>query len=392
MTSGVQVLQTLLDSGPQTRPEVAAAVGLSKPTVSDAIRRLEAAHLVRATGQRHGARGRSPVAYDLAPDAGYVLAADIGGANLRVMACDLRGERIASLTRPTEPLGGKAVAAQVVDLLHALLAGAALDPSHILALAVSTPGVVDPETAEVSLCYNIGQTEAFDLRSLLTAHFPVRTVLDNNVNCAARGEQQRGHARGVPTFAFISVGAGIGMGLVYEGKVLHGRRGAAGEIGYFPLALDPFAPEHRRRGALEDEASGPGMLDAAARRDGWPDSPPASVEELFALAKDGVAPALAVIEREAQLLGMAVATVCAVLDPHLVVLGGGIGANHQLLAGVREVVENLFPTPPQLESTKLGREASLYGAADIALDVARRELLQRAAECDRDLAQVEPVP
>jgi predicted NBD/HSP70 family sugar kinase len=382
MTSGVQVLRSLLTTGPQTRPEVAAAVGLSKPTVSDAIRRLEAARLVRATGQRHGARGRSPVAYDVSPEAGYVLAVDIGGANLRAMAADLRGTPIATSMRTTEPLGGAAVAAQVVDLVGELLGGAALDLAGILAFAVSTPGVVDPETAEVSLCYNIGQAEAFDLRSLLAAQLPVPTLLDNNVNCAARGEQRHGHAQGVPTFAFISVGAGIGMGLVYEGKVLQGRRGAAGEIGYFPLALDPLAPEHRRRGALEDQAAGPGLLDAAARRPGWSGPPPSSVRELFALAACGVEPAVAAVEREAELLGMAVATVCAVLDPHLVVLGGGIGSNQLLLDGVREIVDRIFPTPPQLESSKLGPEASLYGAADIALDAAHRELLRRAAETD----------
>jgi predicted NBD/HSP70 family sugar kinase len=202
------------------------------------------------------------------------------------------------------------------------------------------------------------------------------------VNCAARGEQRHGHAQGVPTFAFISVGAGIGMGLVYEGKVLQGRRGAAGEIGYFPLALDPLAPEHRRRGALEDQAAGPGLLDSAARRPGWSGPPPSSVRELFALAACGVEPAVAAVEREAELLGMAVATVCAVLDPHLVVLGGGIGSNQLLLDGVREIVDRIFPTPPQLESSKLGPEASLYGAADIALDAAHRELLRRAAETD----------
>jgi predicted NBD/HSP70 family sugar kinase len=386
MTSGVQVLAILLRVGPMTRPEVAAATGLSKPTVSDAIRRLENARLVRATGQRHGARGRSPVAYELAPEAGFVVAADIGGANLRVIATDLRGVKIAAASRPTEPRGGAAVAAQVVDLMRGMLAGAALDPAKILSVVVSTPGVIDPETARVSLCYNIGQTEEFDLLPLITDHFPVPTELDNNVNCAARGEQRHGHARGVPTFAFISVGAGLGMGLVYEGKVLRGRRGAAGEIGYFPLALDPFAPEHRRRGALEDEAAGPGLLDAAARRTGWPDAPPASVQELFALADSGVPAALAAIDREAQLLGMAVATVCAVIDPHLVVLGGGIGSNQRLLTAVREVVNLLLPTPPLLESSKLGPEASLYGAADAAMDLAHRELLRRAAASDPEVA------
>ena len=87
----------------------------------------------------------------------------------------------------------------MIDLLRELLTGAELDPGKVLAFAVSTPGVVDPETARVSLCYNIGQTEEFDLLTLLAVAFPVPTVLENNVNCAARGEQRRGHARDVPT-------------------------------------------------------------------------------------------------------------------------------------------------------------------------------------------------
>ena len=378
MTSDLQVLDVLL-AGPATRPEIAAATGLSKPTVSDAIRRLQQAHLVRAAGQRHGTRGRSPTAYDLATDAGYVVGLDIGGANLRVLAADLRGGAIATGARPTQPRGGAAVAAQAIALLGEVLDAHGLDRDRLLGLGVSAPGVIDPETSRMSQCYNIGQASEFDLLSLIVPHFAARVRLDNNVNCAAHGERRRGHAAGVPTFAFVSVGAGIGMGAIYEGRVLRGRRGAAGEIGYLPLGPDPFAPGHRRRGGLEDEASASGMLDAAARQPGWPDGPPGSVQALFALAEAGVPAAQAIVDREARLLAMAVASVCTVIDPHLVVLGGGIGSNRLLLSSTREAVALLCGDPPPLRTSALGAEASVYGAMEMALDLAHDELRRRAS-------------
>src|SRR5207248_2196280 len=144
------VLVTLFDHSPLTRPELAAHTGLSRPTISDAVRRLGDAGLILEAGQRRGGLGRVPTMYRLAPTAGYVLAVDIGGDNTRV-------------------------------------------------------AVADP------------------------------VVLDNNVNMAALGERWRGHARNVGTFAFLAVGAGIGMGLVHNGELVRGAHGAAGEVAYLPL-------------------------------------------------------------------------------------------------------------------------------------------------------------
>ena len=192
MTSGVHVLQTLLSTGPMTRPEIAAATGLSKPTVSDAIRRLELSGLVRATGKRHGARGRSPVAYELSQEAGYVVAADIGGVNLRVIAADLLGTaspppagppcRGAGPWRPrSRPYYGSSSPTRGWSPPRS-----SASPSPRPASSTRTPPG-EPR-------FNIGQIEPFDL---LPAHHgvPGAHVLENNVNCAARGEQRRGHGR-----------------------------------------------------------------------------------------------------------------------------------------------------------------------------------------------------
>ncbi|MFB9691193.1 ROK family transcriptional regulator [Amycolatopsis plumensis] len=379
MTSEIRVLDALLEQRSATRPEIAVATSLSKPAVSQAIRRLEQASLVRPAGVRPSAgRGRSAIAYELQPETGCVAGVDLGGMNIRILLVGLCGERLVGAVEATRPVGAAEVVDQAIALVDRVKRENGFEQLPLLALGVSTPGAVSPSSHRVSLSYNLGQDDEFDLESLLRRRGVSLLALDNNVNCAAQAELRHGGTGPAPTFAFLSAGAGIGMGVVCEGRLLRGRHGAAGEIAYMPLATDPFAPEHRRRGALEDEASAAGMLDAAARRTGWPDGCPQTVERLFDLAASGVPAARAIVAREAKLLAMAISSVCTVIDPDLVVLGGGVGSNPLLLTAVEESVELLLPYPPEMRITTLGAEASVVGAAELALELAHGELRRRA--------------
>src|SRR5579871_2041279 len=111
------VLETIFRKGPITRPEIAAATGLSKPTVSAAVGRLEREALVRASGRRGGQRGRKPLAYVVSQRAGFVVGGDIGGSNVRVAAADLFGEPICSVQQPTTKEGSRAVGVQVLEMV-----------------------------------------------------------------------------------------------------------------------------------------------------------------------------------------------------------------------------------------------------------------------------------
>src|ERR1700729_1841559 len=108
------VLETIFRKGPITRPEIAIATELSKPTVSAAVNRLEQSGLIRASGRRTGQRGRNPVAYMVSKQVGFVVGSDIGGSNLRVAAADLFGEPICDLTQPTTKAGNRALGMQVL--------------------------------------------------------------------------------------------------------------------------------------------------------------------------------------------------------------------------------------------------------------------------------------
>jgi predicted NBD/HSP70 family sugar kinase len=377
------VLETIFREGPITRPELATAISLSKPTVSAAVSRLEHAGLVRAAGTRPGQRGRKPVAYVVSKRAGFVLGADIGGTNVRVAASDLFGEPICDLKRPTTKDGSRAVGVQILEMISEVIDQAGASHGRPLALGMSTPGVIDRSSGRVtSLAYNVTPEGGFDPLAVIRGRFDLPVLVDNNVNLAAVGEKWFGLARGISTLVYIGIGAGIGMGVIIDDELVRGAHGAAGEIGYLPLVGDPFDPRHRLHGGLEDEVAASGILAAFKSRRGDADGDVESAHEVFELAGSGDPVARAVVDNVASLLGAAIATVCAILDPELVVLGGGIGASPLLLRPVRGAAAALVPITARIETSLLGDRAALGGAIAVALQAARAQLLSQGAGSD----------
>ncbi|MGZ4216359.1 MAG: ROK family protein [Solirubrobacteraceae bacterium] len=377
------VLETIFREGPITRPEISAAIGLSKPTVSAAVSRLEHAGLVRAAGTRPGQRGRKPVAYVVSKRAGFVLGADIGGTNVRVAAADLFGEPICDLKRPTTKDGSRAVGVQMLETISEVVDQAGASHGRPLALGMSTPGVIDRSSGRVtSLAYNVTPEGGFDPLAVIRGRFDLPVLVDNNVNLAAVGEKWFGLARGISTLVFIAIGAGIGMGVIIDDELVRGAHGAAGEIGYLPLVGDPFDPRHRLHGGLEDEVAASGILAAFKSRRGDSDRDASTAHEVFELAGSGDTVARAVVDHVASRLGAAIATVCAILDPELVVLGGGIGASPLLLRPVRGAAAALVPITARIETSLLGDRAALQGAIAVALQAARAQLLSQGIASD----------
>jgi predicted NBD/HSP70 family sugar kinase len=178
---------------------------------------------------------------------------------------------------------------------------------------------------------------------------------------------------------FIAIGAGIGMGIIIDDELVRGAHGAAGEIAYLPLVGDPFNPRHRLHGGLEDEIGAAGIVAAFQERRAGDDPELSSVHDVFDLAVEGNAAARSVVDHVASRLGTAIATVCAILDPELIVLGGGIGASPLLLRPVRGSAAALVPITARIETSLLGERAALQGAIAVALHAARTTLLSHGA-------------
>jgi predicted NBD/HSP70 family sugar kinase len=368
------VLEAIFRGGPVTRPEIASATGLSKPTVGAAVGRLEQAGMISAIGPQHGRRGRSPIAYVVRDNAGFVVGLDIGGTKIRAGAADVFGEPIHDEQQPTTKRGDRALATQLVDLASRAVERGRSTHERLLAIGISTPGVVDRETGRVRLAYNVSPDGTLDPLGAVGARFDVPVLLDNNINLAALGEKSFGLARGISTMVFIGVGAGVGMGIIMHDELVRGAHGAAGEIGYLPLVGDPFDPRHRLHGGLEDEIGAVGVLAAFEARAGARGDV-GSAQDVFRLAEAGDGDAAAVVDHIASRLGAAIATVCAILDPEMVVLGGGIGASPMLLRPVRGAAAALVPLTARIETSRLGEQAALRGAIAVALHAARNELI-----------------
>ena len=373
------VLEAIFRRGPVTRPEIASATGLSKPTVGAAVGRLEQAGMISAVGPQHGRRGRSPIAYVVRDSAGFVVGLDIGGTKIRSGVADVFGEMIHDHQEPTTKAGGRALAAQLAEVAVRAVERGRATHDRLLAIGISTPGVVDRDTGRVRLAYNLSPDGVLDPLAAVGSRFGVPVLLDNNINLAALGEKSFGLARGVSTMVFIGIGAGVGMGIIMHDELVRGAHGAAGEIAYLPLVGDPFDPRHKLHGGLEDEIGAAGVLAAFATRAPDRSGAVSTAQDVFELAGTGDGDAGAVVSHIAARLGSAIATVCAILDPELVVLGGGIGSNPLLLSPVRGAAAALVPLTARIETSLLGDQAALRGAIAYALHAARSQLIPQSA-------------
>ena len=271
----------------------------------------------------------------------HLLGVDLGATNLRVALGDGRGAILARADEPV-PASGEALAARVAALGRAL-AGDAWD--QVRGAGVGVPGIPAGDGFEGLIAGAAGLTGA-PLRRLLEDALDMPVALENDLNLAAVAEQR---ARGVADLAFVGVGTGVGMGIVAGGRLLRGASGAAGELGHLPLGERTVAGADGL-GPLEAVAGGAGL---AAR---WGSG---TAHDVFAAAGRGDDRAQRLLDDQARALAAAIRAVQALLDPALVVLGGGIGSGADVLERLRA---ELGSSAPAVEASLLGEDAGLLGA------------------------------
>jgi len=349
------LLERMRASGPVSRGDLASASGLSKPTVALALTTLEQDALVQHAGRRVGGRGRSASLYEIRTDAGFVLGLDVGREFIRGAIADLAGTVRARRSRATRSSSGAARVRELGGLAYELLREVGVDSrGNLLQTVVGSPGVVEPDGRALQLAPNLPgwerPTVLRDLRRLLGSE----TMIENDVDAAAVAERDHGHGRDFSTFAFVSVGTGIGMGLVLDGELHRGAHGAAGEIAFLPLA----------DGSLESAVSGAAVV-AAARRAG---SPLPSARDVFAAAAAGDPGAREVVAAEATIVAHALVSIVAVVDPELIVLGGGIGRAPGFAEAVLGRLAELSPLVPEVRPSALGEDAVVDGCLAVGGD------------------------
>ncbi len=370
------ILEFLRRRGPASRAQVARETGLSKPTVSLALGGLAGAGLVREVGRSSGGKGPAALLYELDPEAGWVVGIDVGRLWVRAAIADLSGALVARATERARVRSAATLIGQIGRMAHALAAEAGIAWDQVTHATVGSPGVVDPRRGSVELAPNLPGWGRKGLVEAIHQELGTGVTFDNDVNLAALGEQTRGLGAGVSDFVFLWIGTGIGLGVVAGGALHRGAHGYAGEIAYLPLGFtDPHDPATRRHGPLEDAVAAPGIVEMA-RAIGLP--PPLTPKKVFAAARRGDERAVRVVEQAAGRLATVIATVAPILDPELVILGGGIGANEDLLMNrIEEELRAISPFRPRLARSALGEDAVLHGAVSTALAAAQDLLFPR---------------
>jgi predicted NBD/HSP70 family sugar kinase len=367
------LLEHIRQRGSCSRAELARVSGLSKPTVSLALDNVERAGLVRIAGQRTGMPGRSARLYEIRPDAGLVLGLDIGHKYVRGAIADLSGEIRARHSMRARATSVRGRVAELVGVADILCDSVSVSRPAITQTVIGSPGVYDPRRNAMKLTGGLrGWDRPAALAGLREAFGP-SLVMENDVDAAALAERALGHGREVDHFAFVHIGTGVGMGLVLGGQLVRGAHGVAGEIAFMPLSGGSGADEQadeqeaRKRGTLEVAASASGVV-RAARHGGM--RGPVSAQRVFEAAAGGDERAMAAVAEEARLVARTICAVITVVDPELIVLGGGIGRAPGFAEAVAAELEPIAPVMPAIRVSALGTDAVVDGCLAAGTELA----------------------
>ena len=282
--------------------------------------------------------------------------------NVRIAAANVAGRIFEQRTFPTSSTP------DAKRFRHVLVA--ALDElsrdAHgpVLAITLAVPAIVEPATRQVSLATVAGWPKGDPARWL--ARFGAPVLVENEANLGAVGECMHGSARGAGDVLFVAIGAGVGAGIVIDGRLYRGATGAAGEVGF--LRRSGSAPPHQ----LELEAAGPAIV-RRYHDAGGGDAQTAEI--VFERAGLGDAPARAAVAAAIDELAVGIANAIIVLNPEVVVLGGGLGSAGSALFGpLRERIRPLVPAMPALVPAELGADSALVGATVWAAQEAQGRL------------------
>ncbi|WP_030297341.1 ROK family transcriptional regulator [Streptomyces katrae] len=376
-------LDLLLEHGPLSRTRIGRLTGLSKPTASQLLARLEAAGLVVATGTAGGRPGPNAQLYGVNPRAAHVAGLDVTPGGIVAAVADLTGEVIGSHELPYAE--GTGAVDRVTRALGGAVEDAGLGRCDIHRVVIATPGSFDPRTGALRYAEHLPGWHSPTLLEELAAALPMPVGYENDVNLAAVAEQRLGAARGHGDFVLLWNEEGLGAALVLGGRLHRGWTGGAGEVGFLPVPGHPLVRQVARVNsggyqALAGVEALPGM--AAALGIGMPpgaeaQTPVGAAAALLARAAgDPEGANLGLLQQYATALATGLAALVAVLDPEIVVLSGAVTA-----AGgdvLRELVEaelaDLAPSRPRLVSGTVRERPVLRGALESALAVTRDEV------------------
>lgn len=368
-------------SGGISRAELARQLGLSRSAVTIIINDLMANGLIRESAKKTGASGRPRTLLEITPEAGYVTGIDMGAKHLRIAIANFGAHVILEKEIPFDIGAPPLVCLQKTDdLLRDLLAEAHLNLNEITAIGLGVPGPISSDAGMVIAPPIMPGWDKFPIRETLEEMWNLPVSVNNDAELGALGEWAYGAGRDANDLAYIKVGTGIGAGLLIDGRIYRGSTGSAGEIGHLTIDTDGPICTCGNRGCLEALSGGRAIALQARKKIQEKENTQLrkiSLENITAkdvafVAQRGDLIAQQIMEKAGENLGIAIAGLINIINPDMVIVGGGVAQTGDLLLEpIRETVKKrsvlAVATEVRITTALLGRRSTSMGAVAQAL-------------------------
>ncbi len=379
-TNAQLLLRLLRETGPCSKADLVRASGLSAPTVTNVIEHLSSVNLVEPVGEGDSTGGRPPEIIRFRSESGCVVGAEIGPGFFRLLLSDLDGRELgrSKVSIPTACSTPRVVCSQIAAEVRKLIQKRAPAGTRLLSATVGVPAIVNVDDGTVLSFTALKHWSNVPLRMLLHKELKCRVSVENDTNLAAQGEHYRGAAQGEDNFVFVTIGEGVGAGIFIAGKLYHGSRWSAGEIGYLRVPqISRRNPTINEYGQLERFLGASGILKSwgAVKKRARARQPIGNAIQVFDIAVAGNGEARRILKQRARILADIVLDIALILNPGAILLGGEIGAHPHLIQETKSLLEGTEFGIVSIRSGALGFSAVLWGAVSLSLNSAIVDVL-----------------
>jgi glucokinase len=380
-TNAQLLLRLLRENGPCSKADLVRASGLSAPTVTNVVAHLASAGLIEPIGEGDSTGGRPPDIIRFRAERGCLVGVEITPKFLRFLLADLDGRELrrakaALLRQSSKPA---AVCSQIAREVRNLLRKQKLAEQQLLGVVVGVPAIVDVHAGIVLSLSKLKDWSQVPLAEMLQKELNCQVIVENDTNLAAQGEYYRGAAQSEGNFVYITIGEGVGAGILLDGSIYRGSQWSAGEIGYLRVPhISRENPTIHGYGRLEKVLGAPGILRSwrCGPQRGRTHPKVNSADEVFDLAAAGNAQAKKILLQRATILSDIILDLALILNPSTILLGGEVGSHARLLEEVKSLLKGSEFAVVRVALGSLGTSAVLWGAIFMAMQSAVSDLIQ----------------
>jgi glucokinase len=360
------ILEIIRRESPISRTAIAEHLDVSLPTVMRIVEELIEEGFVRPQGSTEWSGGRRRPLLEFNAESYVVIGVDMGGTKMYGAISDLGGNILDEVDITRQTASGEENYIRLTELIDTLLDNPKLENRRVRGIGVGAPGITRHREGVVKWAYSLNWRD-FPLKARLTERYKLPITVDNDVNLAAMGELWFGAGQDTQNMILITIGTGIGAGIIIDGALYRGWSESSGEIGNFIPGREFLGKNYQDFGALETVASGIGIVERACAslrsEDETGEGISLSFDDVFNAARQGQGWATSIINETVDYLAIAIANLTASFDPELIVLGGGISPFADMLVEpILQRIKGVIPSLPHLVISSLGLRAGVMGA------------------------------